>query len=78
LDNLYTLDKIRPVSYYNIISQNIDLGVIAHELQEIYPFMVHGEKDGPSHQRVNYISIICILIKEIQRLKERVDLLEKK
>jgi hypothetical protein len=45
------------------------IGVIAHELQEKYDFLVEGEKDGETMQTVNYTSIIPILIKEIQRLK---------
>ena len=78
LDNLYTIDKLRPVSYYNTLSNKNDVGLIAHELQDVYPFMVMGIKDGPTNQSVNYTSLIGILIKEIQRLKERVDILENK
>ena len=78
LDDLYTVDKLRPVSYYNTLSNKNDVGLIAHELQDEYPFMVHGIKDGPKTQGVQYTSLIGILIKEIQRLKERVDILENK
>ena len=78
LDDLYVVDNLRPVSYYNTLSNKKDVGLIAHELQEIYPFMVNGEKDGPKNQSVGYTSLIGILIKEIQRLKERVSILENK
>ena len=44
---------------------------IAQQLQEIYSFLVNGEKDGQL-QTVNYIGLIGILIKEIQKLKEDV------
>jgi hypothetical protein len=52
--------------------------LIAHELQEYYPFLVEGEKDGEQTQSVNYIGLIGVLIKEIQELKKRVLDLEKK
>jgi hypothetical protein len=43
--------------------------LIAHEVQEYYPFLVEGEKDGEQTQTVNYIGLIGVLIKEIQELK---------
>ena len=48
------------------------IGLIAHEVQEYYPFLVEGEKDGEQTQSVNYIGLIGVLIKEIQELKKRV------
>jgi hypothetical protein len=44
----------------------------------VYPFLVTGEKDGENLQSVNYNGVIGILIKEIQVLKERVNILEQK
>ena len=78
LNDTYTVDKLRPVSYYNTLSNKTDVGLIAHEIQDLYPFMVNGIKDGPKPQGISYTSLIGILIKEIQRLKERVDILENK
>ena len=43
-----------------------DMGLIAHELQEVYPFLVNGVKDGATHQSINYTSLIELLIKEMQ------------
>ena len=54
------------------------MGLIAHEVQEIYPFLVNGEKDGEKFQSVNYTSLIALLIKEIKDLKARVKVLEDK
>jgi hypothetical protein len=54
------------------------IGVIAHELQEHFPFLVEGTKDGQQTQTVNYIGLIGVLIKEIQELKQRVYALETK
>ena len=71
------MDSLRPVSYMNTILNKRDVGLIANELQEIYPFMVSGEKDGQDLQTVNYTSLIGIMIKEIKELKKNVLLLKK-
>jgi hypothetical protein len=78
LDETFTVDNLRPVSYYNTLSNNQDIGLIAHELQEHYPFLVHGNKDDDDYQSVNYTSLISVLINEIQQLKKRVSDLENK
>ena len=61
----------------NKIINKPDIGLIANELQEIYPFMVSGEKDGEHLQTVNYISLIGIMIKEIKELKQDLSLVKK-
>jgi hypothetical protein len=76
LDGSYTVDLLRPVSYYNTISKHNDIGLIAHEIQEHYPELVNGEKDAIDYQSVNYTGIIGVLIREIQELKKRVAELE--
>jgi hypothetical protein len=76
IDSRYTTENLRPVTYINKISGKQDIGLIAHELQEEYPFLVTGEKDGVEMQSVNYNGLIGILIKEIQDLKARVSCLE--
>ena len=78
LDNTFSVDNLRPVTYNNINLGKQDIGLIAHELQEIYPFLVTGEKDGENIQSVNYIGLIGILIKEIQELKKDIRLLKEK
>jgi hypothetical protein len=70
LDDTYNIDFLRPVTYLNTESEKQDIGLIAHELQEIYPQLVTGEKDGEEFQSVNYTGLIPILIKEIQDLKK--------
>ena len=70
LDDKYTLDHIRPVIYD--MNDATEIGVLAHEIQEIYPFLVTGQKDGDEMQSVNYIGLIGILIKEIQTLKKQI------
>jgi len=72
LDETFSVDNLRPVTYTNLNSQKQDIGLIAHELQEVYPFLVTGEKDGAELQTVNYTGLIGVLIKEIQYLKQDV------
>jgi len=76
--NIYNTDNIRPVTYNYKNSNKLDIGVIAHELQETMPILVTGEKDGDDFQAVNYNGLIGILIKEVQELKKRVTTLENK
>jgi hypothetical protein len=57
----------------------LDTGFIAHELQETeFSYMVEGEKDGENKQSVNYMSLVAVLVKEVQELKARVKELESK
>ena len=78
LDSKFIVDNLNPVTYLNNKLGKQDIGLIAHELQDIYPELVNGEKDGEQFQSVNYIGLIPILIKEIQVLKERVKILEER
>ena len=77
LDARHSVDNLKPKLYKNTLSNKMDIGLIAHELQEHYPFLVNGEQDGDKLQKINYIGLVGILIKEIQELKKRVSLLEK-
>jgi hypothetical protein len=69
LNNSFLVDNLNPVTYFNLNTNKQDIGLIAHELQEIYPTLVNGIKDGDTMQSVNYIGLIPVLIKEIQELK---------
>ena len=77
IDENYTIDKLRPVIYINKQTLKTDMGLIAHELQECYPFLVNGEKDGNEKQSVNYIGLIALLIKEMQEFKKEIHHLKK-
>ena len=78
MDKNYTIDNLRPVHYDNQLTRKHDIGFIAHEVQEIFPFLVNGLKDGLTNQSLNYIGLIGVLVKEIQELKDKVTKLEKK
>jgi hypothetical protein len=53
-------------------------GVVAHELQQIIPYAVTGEKDGKDMQGVDYSKLVPILVKSIQELEARIKQLENK
>jgi hypothetical protein len=74
--NIYNVNPLRPVNYYNNRLNKLDIGFIAHEVQEYYPFLVSGVKDGEETQSMSYSGLIGILVKEIQELKQRVKQLE--
>jgi len=76
LDDTYVVDTLNPVAYLNNQTEKQDMGLIAHELQEVYPFLVNGKKDDDTYQTVNYMGLIALLIKETKELKQRVKLLE--
>jgi hypothetical protein len=78
LDDSTNVDKLKPVIYYNTQLKKEDIGFIAHELQEEFPFLVNGEKDGKEYQNINYNGIIGILVKEVQELKKQVKELQEK
>ena len=76
LDGTYNVDQLVPIQYDNTLTNTHDFGLIAHELQSVYPYLVTGEKDGPEYQRVHYNGLIGVLVKEVQDLKRRVVALE--
>ena len=77
LNSSYTVDDLKPVKYFNKKSKKEEIGFIAHEMQEKYPCLVTGEKDGEDLQTLNYIGLIGVLVQEIQQLKADVAQLKK-
>jgi len=76
LDETITLDNLRPVKYLQTLINKPQYGLIAHELQEYYPDLVVGKKDGKEWQKVNYTGLIALLINEIKQLKRELTELE--
>jgi len=75
------LNKVSKIKVYDfdwIESKKQDYGVIAHELQEILPLAVTGEKDGEKMQGVDYSKIVPLLVKAIQELKVEIEQLKNK
>jgi len=70
------VDHVIPIQYNNTLTNSHEYGVLAHELQAVYPDLVKGEKDGDEYQRVYYNGLIGVLVKEVQALKRRLAALE--
>lgn len=51
-------------------------GAIAHELQEVIPYMVWGEKDAETMQSVDYSKLVPVLIKGLQEQQEEINSLK--
>jgi hypothetical protein len=84
LSKTKTVDLLNPIEY-DLSGGKHDMGFIAHEVQEIFPFLVEGEKDGKDMQSINYNGFIALLVKEVQdlkkenqSLKDRLDAIEKR
>ncbi|MFY0654561.1 MAG: tail fiber domain-containing protein [Cyclobacteriaceae bacterium] len=78
LDNsLGNIQKLRGVSYTwkdKKKSQKNQIGVIAQEVEEIYPEFVHTDKDGM--KSVNYAQMTAVLIEAVKELTAKVTSLE--
>jgi len=75
LNNFYKVDDLNPVEYD--INNSHDMGFLAHEVQEIFPFLVSGVKDGEKMQSINYNGLIALIVREIKNLKNEVNELKK-
>jgi hypothetical protein len=69
--------KLNPVNFKYKNSKTVQDGFIAHEIQEILPYLVTGEKDGVEMQEVDYSKLTPILIAAIKELKQEIDKLKK-
>ena len=78
------IKQIRPVKYqhaaYGEIFQNDETvreGFIAHELAEVVPSAVEGEKDAPNQLQSLRLDALCaVLVKAVQELSAKVEALE--
>jgi hypothetical protein len=52
-----------------------DLGVIAQEVEAVFPELVHTDERG--YKRVNYLGLIAPLIEAVKELDARVQALER-
>jgi len=78
LNSSYSVDNLNPIKYTNKNSGREEIGFLAHEVQEYFPCLVTGEKDGSDIQTLNYVGLIGVLTKEIQILKAEVAELKNK
>ena len=81
LQDFNGLDKVSKIPVYDFkwkSDESRSYGVMAHELQEVLPDAVSGEKDAEEMQGVDYSKIVPLLVKSIQELKAEVDSLKQK
>jgi hypothetical protein len=85
LQEIKGLEKVQAIKVYDYKWKSEESrmdGVLAHELAEVLPYAVNGEKDAVDEegndimQGVDYSKIVPILIKAIQELKTEIDSLK--
>jgi hypothetical protein len=69
--------QLRPVHFTWRNNNKKDFGLIAEEVQEIYPELVTNGEDG-SALGISYTKLTALLLKTIQGLNERIEKLENK
>ena len=77
LNDTFSVDYLRPIYYFNKEANKEDIGFIAHEVQEHYPYLVSGEKDGQQFQALNYNGIMGILVKDVKECKAEIKRLKR-
>ena len=65
------IDNILPRKYINKLTNKPEFGLIADEVEQIFPQVVNNHKDSLELQSVNYIQFIPLLIKEVKDLKNK-------
>ena len=81
LQDFAGLDMVSKIPVYDFkwkTDESRSYGVMAHEIQEVLPQAVSGEKDAEDMQSVDYSKIVPLLVKSIQELKAEVDSLKQK
>ena len=76
LQDFNGLDKVSKIPVYDFkwkSDENRSYGVMAHELQEVLPDAVNGEKDAEEMQSVDYSKIVPLLVKSIQEQQEMIN-----
>ena len=71
------LDKLRPVSYTYKFDDAPDIGLIAEEVNEIYPELINYDKEGRPNS-VKYDGLSVMLLDEVKKLRKEVKELKEK
>ena len=77
-DGLDRLCKLKPVKFDWKLNDESTEGFIAHEVQDVFPDAISGEKDGEDMQGMDYGRITPLLVAAIQELKAEIELLKSK
>lgn len=75
-DASQSLQKLRGVEFVYRNNGEKSLGLIAEEIQEVYPELV--SMDDPNNIAVNYSGMIAVLLQAFNEQKSRIDALEKR
>ena len=75
-NGLEIIDQIKTYNYKWKKADARGYGALAHELQEVFPEAVTGDKDGEDMQGVDYSTLVPVLIKSIQELKVEIESLK--
>jgi hypothetical protein len=75
-NGLERLNQLNPVKFDWKEDGTSSEGFIAHEVQEIFPDAVSGEKDGEEMQGMDYGRITPLLVKAIQEQQEEIEQLK--
>jgi hypothetical protein len=67
------ISKIKTYDYEWKSDNTRSFGVLAHELQEIIPYAVTGEKDAKEMQSVDYSKLVPVLVKAIQEQQAQIE-----
>lgn len=81
LKEINGLEKLSKLKVYDFKWKNSEDrmdGVLAHELQEVIPYAVIGEKDGEDMQGVDYSKLVPVLVKAIQEQQAQIEELKAK
>ena len=73
--SLTKVEKLRPVSYNRIGSSATEIGLIAEEVEEVYPEFVEYDHQG-NPVGVHYTRLTAVLIESVKELKNRIQELE--
>jgi hypothetical protein len=78
INGLDLVSQIKVYDYEWKVDETRAYGVLAHELQEVIPQAVSGEKDAEQMQSVDYSKLVPILVQAIQELKAEIEILKTK
>ena len=72
-NGLSILSKVKTYDFEWKIDNSRMYGVVAHELSEVLPYAVNGEKDGEQMQSVDYSKLVPVLVKAVQEEDAKVN-----
>lgn len=75
-NGLSRIMQLNPVSFNWKENQFADEGFLAHEVKNIFPNVVTGEKDADRMQQMDRSALVPYLVKAIQELKQEIEALK--